>query len=126
METNPPLKDDTQQQPVPMAWRPVLSEIVKSFVNLDYRLANGVQGVESISQDTADHIESYIVDYGEVLIELPDDTWQFSVVLWMGSYWDVIVDLWTEAEGRSDMVLSARVTEVDGEYRYDVQMVYVP
>ena len=43
----------------------------------------------------------------------------------MGSHWDVIVDLWT-SEGPSDMILLARVTESNGEYRISVESVYVP
>jgi hypothetical protein len=43
-----------------------------------------------------------------------------------GTHWDVIVDLWTESEGRSDMILSARVTELDDEHRISIYLVYVP
>jgi hypothetical protein len=44
----------------------------------------------------------------------------------MGNHWDVLVDLWTKEEGRSDLVLGVKVTELAGEPRFTVQLVYVP
>jgi hypothetical protein len=38
----------------------------------------------------------------------------------------VLVDLWTAAEGRSDLVLSAEVSEVGREYSVRIALVYVP
>ena len=44
----------------------------------------------------------------------------------MDNYWNVLVDLWTEEEGPSDLVLELRVTDhADGD-RFDIYMVYVP
>ncbi len=126
MDEASPQKDDSRELPIPAGWRSTFCDVVGAFVERDYRITSGVRGVTPITQATASHIESYISDYGEKLVALPEDTWQTSICLWMGSHWDVIVDLWTEAEGRSDMILSSRVSEVDGEYRFDIQMVYVP
>lgn len=61
-----------------------------------------------------------------MLIELPDETWESSICMWMGNHWDVLIDLWTEAEGRSDLVLSAQVTESDNSFVVNVDMIYVP
>ena len=46
--------------------------------------------------------------------------------MWYGTYWDAFVDLWTKEEGRSDLVLSARVTEVSDGISIKLHMVYVP
>jgi len=37
-----------------------------------------------------------------------------------------LVDLWTEQEGRSDLVLEAEVRESPAGFRFTLNMVYVP
>ncbi len=120
-------KSEDNEQPVPTDWRGVLKAIVKSFVKRDYQLDEDVAGVVKVSQETATQIQKYIDDYGEELVELPDETWKSSVCTWIDPHWDVLVDLWTEGEGRSDLVLHAQVTESNGDgYTISVYMVYVP
>lgn len=46
--------------------------------------------------------------------------------MWNGSRWDAIIDLWTESEGRSDLVLSLQIEEGEAGFVYSVYMVYVP
>jgi hypothetical protein len=103
-----------------------LCEIVLAFVEGDFSLSRGLPRVRLRSPATARHIREYIADYGEALVALPEDTWRTSEALWMGSFWDVFVDLWTVSEGRSDMVLSVRVLEMEGGYEFEVHAVYVP
>ena len=59
-------------------------------------------------------------------MELPEETWDSSVCIWMGVRWDALIDLWTSSEGRSDLVLSLRVSEDGSGFKFDVYMVYVP
>lgn len=125
-DSAPVLKDELSQRPVPSAWRPVFKGIVKCFVSGDFGLRQGVSGVEPVSPDTENHIRAYINSYGETLAELPDDTWSTSVCQWMGTHWEALVDLWTVGEGRSDMVLSVRVSESADGFRFHIHMVYVP
>lgn len=120
------VKDEEKELPVPTVWRSVFHEIVKSFVEEDYTLSSGISGVGSIPYETSNQIKEYIQDYGETLINLPEQSWDSSICIWLGSKWDVLVDLWTEAEGRSDMVLNAEVFEVEDGYRISINMVYVP
>lgn len=120
------VKDEENQRPIPTAWRPVFREVVKAFVKRDYRLKAGVPGVAPVDRDVAEQIENYIEEYGETLVELPDETWDTSVCIWMGKHWDAIVDLWTAGEGRSDMVLSARVSDSAGGFLFKIELVYVP
>jgi hypothetical protein len=122
----PVVKDGTAQRPIPTAWRDTFREIVKAFANRDYGLKAGLTGVAPVSTDTAGQIESYISDYGATLVELPEDTWSSSVCIWMGKRWDAMVDLWTVAEGRSDLVLDAKVLETAAGYEIHIRMVYVP
>jgi hypothetical protein len=121
-----PDKSSGQEQAIPTAWRHPIREIVKAFVDHDYCLKAGVLNVEVISQATAKQIKDYIEDYGELLVQLPDAAWETSVCVWWESHWNVLVDLWTQSEGRSDLVLSARVIDTEQNFSIRVVMVYVP
>jgi len=120
------VKDEETQRPIPSAWRPVIRKIADAFANGDYGLGTPVAGVEPISAEDAERIKDYVEDYGETLTALSDETWDSSVCIWMGQRWDALVDLWTLGEGRSDLVLSLRVSEAEGGFAFQVYMVYVP
>ncbi len=122
----PVIKDESKEVSIPSIWRPVFCAIVNAFVKADYQLSVGVPSVDPISAETAKQIEEYINDYGETLIDLPQETWNTSVTQWMGNNWHVLVDLWTEGEGLSDMVLDVRVSDSQSGYLFEVYMVYVP
>ncbi|WP_425460059.1 DUF7668 domain-containing protein [Exilibacterium tricleocarpae] len=89
-------------------------------------LSRGVPGVCPVPPGTEKQIKDYIQDYGEELILLPSETWESSVYIWMRGHWDVLIDLWTVSEGRSDLVLGADVTEGENGYILEISMVYVP
>ena len=122
----PVVRSDPTEHPVLSVWRPVFCEVVRAFVERDYRLGAGIPGVAPVAPDTAEQIEEYIRAYAEVLVPLPEATWETSVSIWMGDHWDVLVDLWTEREGRSDMVLAAQVSETASGFAFQVNLVYVP
>ena len=82
--------------------------------------------VDSVPEEAASHIQSYLSDYGATLKSLPDEAWNSSVCIWTGSHWDVLVDLYTNEEGASDLVLSAHVTDTSHGFKIAVHMVYVP
>lgn len=120
------IKDGTSERPIPTAWRPALRRVVDAFAGGDYAVVDGLDDIETISGETAFHIQSYVRDYGATLKSLPDETWKSSVCIWTGDHWDVLVDLYTEEEGASDLVLSARVTDSENGFRFSIHMVYVP
>lgn len=122
----PVIKDAENQGPVPSAWRSILTEIVAAFVRKDYQLSAGIPGVAPISEATAAHIEGYIGNYGATLIDLPESTWNTSVCIWEGDRWDALIDLSTQEEGSSDLVLRVQILETNGNYIVHVYMVYVP
>jgi hypothetical protein len=122
----PVLKDDAQQQAIPTAWRPALTQVVAAFKNGDFGLEASVPGVERPSGETARRIRESIADYGARLIDLPEASWDSSVCMWYGTHWDALVDLWTEEEGRSDLVLNVRVSETPDGFSFRIYMVYVP
>ncbi|MES2759026.1 MAG: hypothetical protein V4693_16755 [Pseudomonadota bacterium] len=121
----PVTKDSENEGPIPSAWRPILKGIVDAFVRHDYSLSNGISGVALVSEKTSTQIREYINEYGATLVALPPDSWDTSVCIWMGEQWDVLVDLWTKEEGRSDLVLQVHVSEVGGQYVVTVYMVCV-
>ena len=85
-----------------------------------------ISGEHTVDASTASQIQDYLADYGETLVPLPDATWESSVSQWMGGHWDVVVDLFTEESGRSDLVLAARVFDDRGSLQIVVDGVFVP
>jgi hypothetical protein len=121
-----PLKDPHNAHPIAESWRPILRRVVQAFARSDFELATTLPLVAPVSPSTAKQIRDYVADYGETLIDLPEETWETSMAQWMKTHWEILVDLWTAESGRSDMVLAVRVFEVDSEYRFEVDSVYVP
>lgn len=119
-------KNEEEELPIPHVWRPIFKNIVKAFVNKDYNLSLGVNNVNPVSHKTAEQIQEYIEDYGEELIDLSEETCDTSVYISYGDYWNVLIDLFTENEGLSDLVLNAEVREIDNNYVVDINLVYVP
>ena len=122
----PVTKDSECEGPIPSAWRLILKNIVDAFARQDYRLADGVPGVAPVPEETATQIRQYIEEYGAKLVALPEESWKTSVCIWMEDHWDALVDLWTEEEGSSDLVLQVHVSEAVSGYAVTVYMVYVP
>ncbi len=125
-DTEQPVKVADMQRPVPLIWRPVLRQIVDAIRLGDPRSAAEVPRVAPIPEAVADQIVEYVADYGETLVELPEDSWTTSIAVWTNDRWEVLVDLWTEGEGRSDLVLHLQVFGVGSDYRFEVGLVYVP
>ena len=117
-------KDRHSHISIPAAWRPTLRDIVARLVRQDYSI-EGIPSVE-VSEGMAAQMEEYVADYGETLLELPDESWASSVAQWTGVYWDTVVDLWTAESGKSDLVLSVRVFEEGDGFRFEVDGVFVP
>ena len=126
MHEIPVTKDASRQGPIPSVWRPVFREIVKALARGDYKLSAGVPGVLPVRDNVAEQIRAYVQEYGETLVDLPDETWNSSVCIWTGQRWDTIVDLWTAREGRSDLILQTLVSESAEGFSFDIRLVYVP
>jgi hypothetical protein len=121
-----PPKDPDAPHPVPRSWRPVLKQIIDAFVRGDYALSTSIEFVKPLSAATAELVRNNVSAYGESLVGLPEETWQTSLVQWMGPHWDALVDLWTES-GPSDLVLFVRVQHgKDSALIMQVDSVHVP
>ena len=119
-------KNEEEELPIPHVWRPIFRNIVSAFVNKDYKLTFGINNVNPVSEGKAEQIKEYIENYGEELIDLPDETWNTSVYICYGDYWNVLIDLFTKNECLSYLVLNAEVIEKDNNYFVDINLVYVP
>jgi hypothetical protein len=115
-----------RELPVPSAWRPTFRKIVQAFSEGDFTLARGIDCVRSISQADAEYFAGSIDTYGATLTSLPDESWQTSIYLHDLGYWVVLVDLFTAEEGRSDLVLFARVFERGDAYEFEITSIHVP
>jgi hypothetical protein len=124
--TQDPVKDEEKEHPVAITWRPTLRQIAKAIAEGDHDLSRGIPAVSPVSSTTANQIRAYVSQYPETLTELSDDTWNSSVAQWMGTHWEVTVDLWTIESGRSDLILSVFVFETDDGFRFEVDSVHVP
>ena len=109
--------------PVPTAWRPTLVAIVDALVKEEELL---LPKVTLQAQETWKDAQESVRAYGANLKSLPEESWDSSVCIWYGDFWDVLIDLYTEEEGRSNLVLQLHVYEVDDGYRYEIVLVYVP
>ncbi|WP_426107932.1 DUF7668 domain-containing protein [Massilia sp. TSP1-1-2] len=125
-EIVPVLKDEFNQSPIPTEWRRALTEIVEGLKNGDFDLVRRVDGVRPISTEDEIRIARNINRYGARLTSLPEATWHTSVCQWMIGYWDALVDLYTEQEGASDLVLEVRVYEESVGFAYEILSVHVP
>ena len=92
----------------------------------DWELARSIPSVVGPTTGIAAQMRDYVADYGEALAELPDDTWETSIAQWMGTFWEVLVDLYTIPSGRSDMVLHLHAFEAEDGFRFEIQLLYVP
>jgi|SRR5215469_4700217 len=124
-ETIPVRKDEECAWPVPSTWRQTLREVVGAINEGNYSLA-GIVRVEQLDETTADAIRNNINAYGGTLRELPQDSWVTSVCQWQLHYWEVLIDLFTVEEGRSDLVLHVNVFEEKQNFKFKVHLVYVP
>lgn len=122
----PVVYDNETASQVPTVWRETLIRIVEAFKNNDLAAINHIDCVQNIELEHLQEIAENITNYGETLVSLPDETWETSQALWMGFRWDVIVDLFTEQEGRSDLILFIRVFETNGTFEFSILDIYVP
>ena len=118
-------KDDELEGPVPTEWRSKLADIANALTHRNYRLKD-LEDVDLLDEETAAGIAKNIAAYGGALAILPEESWRTSICQWQLSFWEVLVDLFTEEERRSDLVLHVRVFERGAGFVFKVHHVYVP
>ena len=122
----PVIKCEDQELPVPTEWRKPLTDIVACLASGEFSKLSSLPAVTLEGGWGWQDIETYIRDYGCKLTSLPEESWRTSIYLWMGGYWEVLVDLFTVEEGCSDLVLFVRVHPREGSYTFQISSVHVP
>ena len=120
------LKNEDREIPVPELWRDTFKNIIDAFIDNDFKLEIKIEGVSPITVDNAKLISNNIEEYNCQLVSLPESTWNSSICLWMNGYWQVLVDLYTKEEGRSDLAMTVYVYEESSSFSFDIQSVHVP
>ena len=122
----PVSKDSEKQSLILTAWRGALTTIVNSIARGECEKSAEIPGLRPISDSKCREIYKNVEDYGVRLVELPEATWNTSACQWMEGYWEVLVDLFSEEEGASDLALNVRVYEAGLDYSFEVRSIYVP
>ncbi|NQZ33726.1 MAG: hypothetical protein HRU06_20860 [Oceanospirillaceae bacterium] len=120
------IKDLDAAHPISALWRPLLLEVIARLAKGDFELSNIVEGVLAVDPEVATINRENVLDYGEILTQLPAAAWDTSCAQYMGTYWEILVDLYTIGEGASDLVLHGRMSEFSGKPQFEVGLIYVP
>ena len=119
--------DSQLQSLIPNIWRSTIVQIIEAFKDKDFARLNTIPNVEFIDVEYAAEITKNIDHYGAHLISLPKESWNSSVCLYMEDHrWDAIIDLFTEEEGRSDLIIDLRIYMRNDHYLYEIIDIYVP
>lgn len=119
-------KNEGVECPIPLEWRSVIVDIVDS-IRQKQPLGRSALGYQVIPEHGAiEWIYKSLNAYGGTLKELPEEAWRTSICIWMGSSWELLVDLFTEEEEKSDLVLFIDVFEAEGSLIFKVKSAYVP
>lgn len=121
-----PLKSGDEETPIPTIWRKNISEIVECLKKGNFKLDEGLPGVDPLSDEEAQYNRRSVSSYGDEIDSLPNEAWSTSVCRWMEGHWDIIVDLYTKNEGQSDLALFSKVYESEDGYRFKVISIHVP
>ena len=116
-------KTEGREQPIPGRWRVPLKHIADAFT--DGRVPTG-DGIRSFNAKVATANFESIEDYPDATGPLHDASWETSICVWEGDHWQVLVDLTTVSGERSDLVLHAKVFELDDRVEIEPGLIYVP
>lgn len=121
------VQKNDDENPIPNVWRNTLYQIIEALKDENYSVLIAIPNVTSLSKDEVKQMTLNIKDYGAHLINLSEETWSTSVCRWQGgNVWDLLIDLYTREEGKSDLVLAVRIFEEGVEYRFSILDIYVP
>lgn len=112
--------------PVPSRFRPVIEVVV-------WRMADGdwdglVQDGYAPRNNSGAELSYWVQQYPGRLVPLPPEAWDESdhgrVEIEDGRWW-VVVPLWTQGEGRSDLSLEATIRERPGQISVEIDNIHV-
>lgn len=119
-------KDPDNERPIPMAWRTDLKIITDSFVNNATPTALSFVKLTPMDDDSLNISLANIRDYPDEIGLLSEKSWETSIHIWMGRYWDILLDLTDANGGVSDLVLDGKMYEDVEGYIFKPHLIYVP
>jgi hypothetical protein len=81
-----PEKNEEIEQSIPVQWRPVIIEVVEDIRSRNVRYRNVLGCDVSVDFTDIEDVYQSLDNYGDVLVAMPEDTWNTSICRWMGSY----------------------------------------
>lgn len=87
----------------------MFAALVAEFVRGQF--SSLIAGVRLSDVKVSDLIAQNVRAYGDQLTTLTDEAWDSSRYRWMDGYWQVLLDLSTDRENVSDLVLHARIRD---------------
>jgi hypothetical protein len=126
MGETPLEKDNQNERAIPMVWRPMFVLIVEALVERNFQLRGLADYVRPLDSSTADINRQNIDECPDKLVPLSERSWETSTHLWMGTHWDVLIDLSVGDGETGDLVLYAKVLEDGKGFVFEPGLVYVP
>jgi len=119
------------QSPIPNIWRNTIVQIVEAFKDKDFARLSTIPNVGFVDIQYAAETAENIDHYGAHLVSLPEEAWDSSVCFYQGKhnenhFWKAIVDLFTEEECPSDLIINLQIYKQDDHYTYEIIDIYVP
>lgn len=118
-------KNENEELPVPMIWRQTIYKIVDELKKGNFQI-QGIKNVDPLDVSNAETIRKSIDYYDDKILPLPEETWSTSTYRWVLDHWEIIIDLFTEREGLSDLSLFINVSENSSDYTFQVESIHVP
>src|SRR2546430_679843 len=112
--------------PVPPRFRPVIEDVVRRMAEGDW---DGlVRDGTAPRVKTGEELAYWVRQEGTRLVPLPSEAWDASEHGRIGvelQTWWVVVPLWTEKEGRSDLSLEATIRERSDRLSIEIDDIHV-
>ena len=118
-------KNENEELPIPIIWRQTIYKIVDELRKGNFQI-QGIKNVDPLDVLNAETIRKSIDYYDDKILPLPKETWSTSTYRWALDHWEIIVDLFTEREGLSDLSLFINVAENSSDYTFQVESIHVP
>ena len=123
-DTHSLLKGEGERK-LPPDWQRRFDKIVASLVDGCFEFGPDIGHVEAVPSAEQERLAENISAYGDALKPLHPAVWRSSIYAWANDHWVVLVDLSTEKELVSDLVLHARIFDTDPA-RIVLDSIHVP
>lgn len=115
-----------EELPIPMLWQAPLKAIADEFVVKRPHETHNFDPFERMDEDNLKISLKNIANYPDKIGGLSEKSWETSVCVWTGTFWEILLDL-TDYKGNvSDLVLHGKMLEDGKHYIFKPYLIYVP